>query len=115
MIKSTKKSLKPQSPSNLGPAGEAYFALVAEAFELLPEDVPLLVAACEMLDRAASAKAIIAKEGVTTTDRWGQVKPHPAVDIERQSRLAFVRIRRELGLDAAVPPDSRPPLPRGYR
>jgi len=53
-------------------------------------------------------------EGLTVKDRFGQTKGHPAVEIERQSLLAFVRIRRELGLNVE-PPDSRPPLPRGYR
>ena len=63
---------------------------------------------------AQEARKLIEQEGLTFKDRFGQTKSYPAVEVERQSLLAFVRIRRELGLDVE-PPDSRPPLPRGYR
>ena len=83
-------------------------------FDIADHDEPLLVACCEMLDRAEEARKKVEKEGLTVIDRFNQPKPHPAVDIECQSLLSFVRIRRELGIDAE-PPDSRPLLPRGYK
>lgn len=106
--------MKRKTPSTLGKAGVAYWKAVCTEFDLGDDDKTLLESACIMLDRAAAARAIIDKDGVIIEDRFEQKKPHPAIDIERQSQLAFVRIRRELGLDIE-PPDSRPPLPRGYR
>jgi len=55
-----------------------------------------------------AASALIAEQGLTVTDRHGQVRPHPAVAIERDSRVAFVRVLRELGLSDEAN-DSRPP------
>lgn len=101
-------------PDHLGEAGNAYWHLVAAEYALGDDDLTLLSSACEMLDRAESARQTITSGGLIVVDRFGQSKPHPAVDIERQSRLAFVRIRRELALDVE-PPASRGPLPRGYR
>lgn len=109
----TKKAYK-RPPKHLAERGRTFWAHVASAFALEDSDLPLLTAAAEMLDRAEQAKHKLAAEGMTAVDRFGQTKPHPAVEIERASLLAFVRIRRELGLDAG-PADSRPPLPKGYR
>ena len=55
-----------------------------------------------------AASALIAEQGLTITDRHGQVRPHPTVAIERDSRVAFVRVLRELGLSDEAN-DSRPP------
>ncbi len=110
----TKKTPTRRAPKHLADRGKAFWLDVAGVYALEDSDVPLLTACGEMLDRAQAAKEQIAKEGQTMVDRFGQVKAHPAIEIERASLLAFIRIRRELGLDAA-PPDSRPPLPKGYR
>lgn len=55
------------------------------------------------------AQAQLADDGLTTVDRYGGVKAHPAVVIERDSRTAFLRAMRELGLDLEAPATSRPP------
>lgn len=59
------------------------------------------------------AREQIAADGITVPDRYGVLKAHPAVAIERDSRLAFARLLRELALDAATP-DSRPPRTADY-
>jgi phage terminase small subunit len=74
----------------------------------------LLASACLQLDRAAAAAAVIAIEGVTTKDRFGQTREHPAVTTERNAHLAFCRLQRELGLDVE-PAASRPPARPGTR
>ena len=104
-----------QPPRKLKERGKRFWKLVMVEFELSDSDQVVLVSACEMLDRAEAARKLIEKDGMTIKDRFGQTKPHPCVEVERQSHLAFVRIRRELGLDVE-PPDSRPATyPRGYR
>ena len=94
-------------PTKLKAAGKAYWRLVHAGFELDDTDETLLVLASEMLDRADGARQAIEKDGLTMTDRFDQVKPHPLIEVERQSLLAFVRIRRELGLDVDPPADTR--------
>lgn len=58
----------------------------------------LLTAACEANDRAAEARRVIDEEGLLVEGRFGK-KTHPAVMIERDSRLAFSRLVRQLRLD----------------
>ena len=70
--------------------------------------------AARQLDRQATARADVEKNGVTILDRFGIAKENPAVAIERQAAMAFVRIMRELNLDAEKPEESRAPrLPGG--
>lgn len=113
-MNSAQNTHKSKVPKHLEKRGRAFWVLVCDEFALEASDLPLLLACCELLDRADEARQKVLNEGLTIVDRFGQTKTHPAVEIERQSLLAFVRIRRELGLDVE-PPDSRPPLPRGYR
>ncbi|NQU20945.1 MAG: P27 family phage terminase small subunit [Candidatus Nealsonbacteria bacterium] len=72
-----------------------------------PQHVELLRAACQQLDRADAARAVVDKGGVVLLDRFKQVKPNPAVDMERQAHLAFLRLARELGLDVELPGETR--------
>jgi len=64
----------------------------------------------------AMARAEIEAYGLTVETEAGGRKANPAVAIERDSRLAFARLVRELDLDAEPPPDrSRPPALRSNR
>ncbi len=58
----------------------------------------LLRAACESHDRAQQARKLIADEGLTSIDRFGQRKPHPAVTIERDARTQMMAALRALRL-----------------
>ncbi len=117
MKNSMPRLAKPQTqppPSHLKAAGREHWLSVLAMFTFSEHDLPMLQSACEQLDRAAEAREIIAKDGVTTKDRFGQLKEHPACAIERAAHLAFVRIERELALQAPAA-DTRPPLGRNYR
>src|SRR5687768_5906218 len=59
----------------------------------------ILSAACEAFDRMRAAQKLIQGEGMTTTDRFGQSKPHPAVVIERDSRGQMLSALKQLNLD----------------
>ena len=65
--------------------------------------------ACEAIDRCDEAREAIAKDGPFIEDRFGQLRCHPGVQVERDSRLAALRALRELSLDGAAPDDVRPP------
>lgn len=110
----TKPHKLPDPPPGLGETGNAFWTRILSEFAVEDHQLDLLAAACVQLDRAASAAAVVAIEGVTQKDRFGQSKVHPAVEVERQAQLAFCRLQRELGLDIA-PPDSRGPLRPGVK
>lgn len=109
----------PKPPSHLSPAARKFFRSVLENFDLDDHHVKLLILACEALDRGEQARQTLATAGVTFIDRFGCPRAHPCVAIERDSRLAFARLLRELALDVGdvAPEAPRPPaLPdnRGY-
>lgn len=71
--------------------------------------IKLLTLAAEAWDRCEQARETIATSGLTFTNKWGEPRRHPAVQIEQDSRIAFARLMRELALDVAAPDESRPP------
>ena len=79
-----------------------------ENFEMEPHHMRLLTLAAETWDRAQSARAVIAKRGPFYDDRFGAPKAHPAVAVERDAKVLFARLLRELRLDLDAP-ESRPP------
>jgi phage terminase small subunit len=104
-----------QPPKHLRPDTAAWFATVIGEYELDSHHVRLLAKACDAWDRSEQAREAIAKLGMTYEDRFGAPRARPEVAIERDSRLAFARLVRELGLDVAPPADPRPPTLRGNR
>jgi phage terminase small subunit len=71
----------------------------------------LLQLAAEAWDSAQQARTAIAEHGMTFIDRFGSPRTRPEVAIERDARLAFARLVRELDLDCEPPASSgsRPP------
>ena len=59
-------------------------------------------------------RELLARDGLTIPTGDGGLKAHPCVGIERDSRLAFARLLRELDLDVEPPSDPRP-RPPGLR
>jgi phage terminase small subunit len=82
-------------------------------FSLEAHHERLLTLACEALDRAVEAREALADHGTYYRDRFDQPRAHPAVAVERDARLAFARLVRELDLDGEPLPDQRPPRRRG--
>jgi phage terminase small subunit len=81
---------------------------VTREFLLETHQLELLRRTCEQIDRADQARAVLKAEGLTTVDRFGQPREHPAVGVERQAHVVIARLLRELNLEVR-PPDSRPP------
>jgi len=81
---------------------EAKYIFKALCSEYLIEDVAglrILRVALESFDRAQAAREAIDAEGMTVTDKFGQIKPHPLLPIERDSRAAFLAGLKHLNLD----------------
>ncbi|UFW82873.1 P27 family phage terminase small subunit [Bradyrhizobium barranii] len=100
-------------PKHLAPPTRRWIKQILADFDLESFHFRLLVKAGEAWDRSEQAREAVAADGITVPDRYGVLKAHPAVAIERDSRLAFARLLRELALDAAAP-DSRPPRTADY-
>jgi len=82
---------------------------VLAGYEFESHHVRLLVLACEAWDRGQAARGRIARFGMTYSDRFGQPRLRPEVQVERDARVSFARILRELRLDSTEGPESRPP------
>ncbi len=104
-----------QAPVHLRAATRKWFADVLDDFELDEHHIRLLTLAAESWDRGEMARESIAEHGMTFVDRFGSPRARPEVAIERDSRIAFARLLRELDLDVDLPADTRPPALRGNR
>ncbi|MEI6610990.1 MAG: P27 family phage terminase small subunit [Deltaproteobacteria bacterium] len=72
----------------------------------------ILQVALEAFDRAQAARAAVDKVGLMVIDKAGQVKSHPLLPIERDSRAAFLSGLKSLNLDLE-PLRDRPGRPGG--
>lgn len=91
-------------PDHLKPAAAEFWTRVQHDYGIAdPPGLALLTAACELLDRAAEARAAIERDGVVYTDRFGAPRPRPEVAIERNALIAFGRTLKVLGVDLQPP------------
>lgn len=90
-------------PSHLGSKSRAWASSVLDdAGDAATEtDVKLVILAAEALDRAATARRQLTRDGIVYRDRFDAPRAHPAVSIERDARAAFSRLVAQLGLDDA--------------
>jgi P27 family predicted phage terminase small subunit len=88
----------PKAPAHLRADTAAWWKSVVRDYILQPHKLRLLQAACEAWDRLQQAREILARDGLTVEGREGGIRPHPAVAIERDARIGFARLVRELDL-----------------
>jgi phage terminase small subunit len=98
-----------KAPKHLKPDTAAWFEHVLLDYELQDHHVRLLTLAAQAWDRAEQARQLLAEKGLTFDDRFEQPHARPEVAIERDSRIAFARLLRELCLDIDPPAERRPP------
>ena len=99
---------KTRAPAHLSKESSKWFETVAADFMLEAHHLRLLRLACEAWDRCQGARKVLDQDGLTYTDRFGAPRARPEVSIERDARLAFARLLRELSLDVAAPDEARP-------
>jgi phage terminase small subunit len=102
-----------KAPVHLRPATAGWFEDVASTYQLEAHHLRLLTLAAEAWDRCVQAREALAEHGLTYTDRFDQPRARPEVAIERDSRIGFARLLRELALDVEPPADCRPPRRAG--
>ena len=100
-------------PTHLKPATAEWFTQVMRDYQLEPHHIRLLTLAGEAWDRGQAAREAIEAHGLTFTDRFEAPHARPEIAIERDSRIAFARLLRELCLDIDPPSESRPPAVGG--
>ena len=118
MTKGRTTAAKPKAngpPSHLSKEAAAWWRTVTRDYDLEPHHLHLLQAACEAWDRMQQAREAVGKEGIVFRAGNGDLKTNPAVTIEKDARIAFARLVRELDLDAEGPADARPPALRSNR
>jgi phage terminase small subunit len=109
------ETARPRPPKHLQRATTKWWRAVVEEYELAGHHLRLLTLAAEAWDRGEQARQAL-ETGLTFSDRFGQPHARPEVNIERDSRIAFARLIRELDLDVDAPSGGvRPPLLRSNR
>jgi hypothetical protein len=109
LISKRSTSKQPKPPKHLSAKMREWWLSVVEDYELEPHHVLILTKAAEAHDRADQARAVLRKKGVTYRDRFRQPCARPEIAIERESRIAFARLVRELNLSEDSPNTPRPP------
>jgi phage terminase small subunit len=83
----------PTPPGHLSPAMQDWWRHAVADFEFDAHHLLVLEAACDAWDRMVQARTTIIAEGLTVETANGR-KQHPAVNVERDSRIAFARLVR---------------------
>lgn len=104
------KQSVPKPPKELRPETKRWWRQIVSDYELESHHLRLLTLAALAWDRAQQATEEIKATGAYVRDRYGCPKQHPALTIERDNRILFARMLRELDLDGEPLPASRPPL-----
>jgi len=110
-ISSIARDSGPKAPSHLSAPAREFWRWAIHEFVLEPNHLLLLAKALEAFDRAEQARNVIRRDGMFISDRYGQPRPHPAVQIERDSRDALARLLRQLDLAGEPDASRRRPSP----
>jgi P27 family predicted phage terminase small subunit len=97
----------PKAPKHLSEASRTWWRSCVKEYVLEGHHLRLLQSAAECWDRQQQARKILDAEGITFTDDRGNVRAHPCVAIERDARVGFARLVRELDLDVEPPSSDR--------
>jgi P27 family predicted phage terminase small subunit len=105
----------PIAPKHLRKETQIWWCSVLDDFELDASGIKLLTKCAEAFDRSEQAREILLKDGLTFLDSKGSPRAHPACAIERDSRIAFCRLLRDLDISDTAPGEGRPPALRSNR
>jgi P27 family predicted phage terminase small subunit len=102
----------PKPPSDLTAEAKKKWSTLQEEYGITDEaGLTYLTMGCRFFDRMRQAQEALRKEGMTQTDRFGQVKPHPCALIERDAASSMIRAFKALNMDVEPLRDKpgRPP------
>ncbi len=102
------KKIRP--PAFLKERGKKFFSKVTSEFVFENQhEIELLGSAGGELDSQVESQKAIDADGYYIQNRYGKLIEHPAVKSLRDSRVLFMRLVREMGLDLTTGPESRTP------
>jgi len=106
-----------KAPKYLQKSTKRWWKSVISRWCLEDHHVRLLTLAAGAWDRAEQARELLAVHGLTYDDpKTGRPCSRPEIAVERDSRLAYARLVRELDLDLELPKEaSKPPSLRSIR
>ena len=89
-----------RAPGHLSKEAKKIWKGIISEYEMVDvAGLKILRVALEAFDRAQGAREKIDLDGMTVEDKWGQIKPHPLLSCERDSRAAFLSGLKALNLD----------------
>ncbi|MFW5453768.1 phage terminase small subunit P27 family [Thioalkalivibrio sulfidiphilus] len=103
--------MKTTAPKHLSAEAKRWWSRIVSEYDLGADHGPLLLqTALEAFDRMRECQARIKLDGPMLPDRFGQLKAHPLLSTERDSRAQMMAAIKQLGLDIEPPgPVGRPP------
>lgn len=99
---------RPDPPGHLNAKAKILWRSIIDRYELEDEELATLTLALEAWGIAQTARRTIDREGQLIEDRFGQSKPHPAIQIHRDALASWARLTAQLGIPAE-PANDRPP------
>jgi phage terminase small subunit len=103
---------RPRPPAGYTPEARKLWQDVLDGWSIDAAALVLLDAACTALMRVRQAQAILTRDGIVSSDRFGQAKTHPAILVERDSKQTLLQSLKALNLDLE-PLRDRPGRPPG--
>jgi phage terminase small subunit len=98
----TSKNQSPNGSASLSPEAAKFHADVVREYRIDdPAGLTILGLACQALDRIREAQRAMATDGAIVKDKWGFPKAHPATQVEKDARSAFLRAIGSLNLAIA--------------
>ncbi len=101
MKKMTKRSARrPNRQRQLSAEARRLWRSMSRDYDINdPGGLAILQAGLEAFDRMRQAQADIRRDGATFKDRFGQLRGHPSITVERDSRAAWLAALKQLNLD----------------
>ena len=95
----------PQPPKHLQLQTRQWWTAVVKKHKLSEPPCRLLTLAGEAWDRSTAARCSLEQQGLIFLDRFGQPRPRPEVNIEKDAKLLFARLLRELQISHETLPE----------
>jgi len=104
----SKGQAKYSPPKDLSASGKKWAKRVYADYVFEEHQIELINEAARTKDRLAQNREAIKKDGPYHKDRFGNLRPHPALIEERNNKIILARLIRELNL-SEEPESPRPP------
>ena len=91
---------KPKAPKTLSKEAKKWWRFIQHEYAIVDKaGLLLLQTSMEAFDRMRQCQETISAEGQTVADRFGQMKAHPLLSVERDGRSQMLAALKALNLD----------------